>query len=95
MAKKASGKKSPSFQLKNHRFFALAVNGTLFFVNFLFFYFIWVVVFPASQGMSRVVTCWILGYLFTWLVVHFTKGLDRILVTLCFAGLLAFVLLSR
>ena len=95
MAKKASGKKNVKFQLKDHRFLSLAVNGTLFFINFLFFYFIWVVVFPASQGKSRLIPCWVLGYLFTWLLVRYTRGLDRILITLSFAGLLAFVLLSR
>jgi hypothetical protein len=72
----------------------VTINAFLFLANFLLTYFLWLIAFPGIEGLTRVVLCWGLAYAFTWFIVRQARGAGRLLITLLFLALLAFVLLS-
>jgi hypothetical protein len=74
---------------------ARVLNAFLFFAIFLLLYFVCVLSFPGLSGLSRLISCWILAYGFTWIMVYLTRGTARFLVTLAFIGLVIFVFAAQ
>jgi hypothetical protein len=87
--------KQQKIESRGVRYATILVNGILFLINFLLFFFVWTRLFPQVEGLWRLLPCWLLAYLVTWVLVYLTNGIARLYVTLAFLGLLTFVLLYR
>jgi len=85
--------KNPNAQAQ--RILNWGTNALLFLTNFFLIYFIWVVAIPGVTGASRLLPCWLLAFVLTWVMVRLTRVTARLFLTLAFMGLLLFVLLSR
>jgi len=89
-------KKAPKKpKAQEQRILNWGTNALLFLTNFFLMYFIWVVAVPAVTGLGRLLSCWLLAFVMTWVMVRLTRVTARLFLTLAFMALLFFVLLSR
>ncbi len=72
--------------ISDRRDVAIILSVVLFALNFIFFYFIWLSIFPEMTGALRVVVCWVGAYALTWFMTYVTKGVSRLVLTLIMLG---------
>ncbi len=72
---------APGPKILERRDVALILNAVLFVINYLCFYFIWMMVIPELTGILRLVVCWVGAYSLTWVMTYATKGMSRLVLT--------------
>jgi hypothetical protein len=78
----------PPLNILDRRPVRILLNAVLFACNFLLIYFLWLKMFPAITGITRLLLCWIGAYAFTWTMTRVTGGPGRLVLAILFLGVL-------